>query len=236
MSLPPLHPAAALARHPFLADAVPEPLARLVGHARWIDAAADHLVADFEDATTDVFFIVQGAVRVLLRTPDGEHTQILGDRGAGDLVGEMAAIDDVPRSARIEALVRTRICAVSAKAFKELLRDSHPTCLRLLRLLTARIRAHNQRLLEFTALTTRWKVAAELLRLSRPKPDGSLVLSPPETQEELAARVGARRETVSRGLKRLERDGLIQHTSKAYLIPDAAALRAAINAALDRRS
>ena len=160
-------------------------------------------MVDFDDATTDVFFIVQGSVRVLLRTADGERTQILGDFTAGEVIGEMAAIDNAHRSAHVEALVSTRLCVLPAKAFLDLAFASPSVGLRVMQALTARIRGLNRRLLEHTALPIRLRLAAELLRLGRPRPDGTRAVSPPPTQEELAARVGARRETVSRELSAL---------------------------------
>jgi len=226
-------PVHALARFAFLAGAPTDALDRFTAHARWIDAGPDETVVDFDDATTDVFFVVQGSVRVLVRTADGEHTQILGDFVAGDLVGEMSAIDDAPRSARVEALVRTRLCVVPAVAFLDLTFAARSVSLRLMQLLTARIRGQNQRLLEHTVLPTRLRLAAELLRLSRPRPDGTRAVSPPPTQEELAARVGARRETVSRELSALIRAGLLRRTRAAFVLDDPAALHAAIEAGPD---
>ena len=228
-----IDPVHALARLAFLAGAPPDALRRLVARARWIDARPNETVVDFEDATTDVYFVVQGSVRVLMRTADGEHTQILGDFVAGDLVGEMSAIDDAPRSARVEALVRTRLCVVPAAAFLDLVFTARSVGLHLMRLLTARIRGQNQRLLEYTALPTRRRLAAELLRRSRPRPDGTHIVSPPPTHEELAARVGARRETVSRELSSLTRAGLLRRTRAAFVLADPAALRSAVEAGPD---
>ena len=234
MMTPPTGPAQALARLAFLAGAPAGDLARFAAHARWIDAGPDETVVDFDDATTDVFFVVQGSVRVLMRTADGERTQILGDFSAGDLFGEMSAIDDAPRSARVEALVRTRLCAVPAAAFLELAFASRSVGLRLMRLLTARIRGQNRRLLEHAALPIRLRLAAELLRLSRLRPDGTRGLSPPPTQEELAARIGARRETVSRELSALTRAGLLRRTRAAFVLDDPAKMRAVVEAGLDQ--
>ncbi len=234
MTAPSLGPAQALARLAFFAETPVDVLARFAAHARWVDAGPDETVVDFDDVTTDVFFVVQGCVRVLLRTMDGERTQILSDFAAGDLVGEMSAIDGAPRSARVEALVRTRLCIVPAAAFLDLALSSRSVGLRLLRMLTARIRGQNRRLLEHTALSIRLRLAAELLRLSRPRPDGTRILSPPPTQEEMAARVGARRETVSRQLSALMHAGLLHRTRTAFVLDDPAALRAVVEAGLDQ--
>lgn len=223
-----------LARHAFFAGAPPEVMARLAGHARWFEADPDRVVLDFEDPTTDVYFIVQGHVRVLVQTANGERTQILGDFLAGDVVGEMSAIDGVKRSARIEALVRTQMCSLSARAFTEAVFASREIGLRLMQLLTARIRAQNRRLLEMTALPIRLRLVAELIRLSRPKPDGTRVLNPLPTQEELASRIGARRETVSREISALSKAGLVRRTRVSLILDNPVALQAAVDQGLDQ--
>lgn len=227
-------PEHALVRHAFLAGTPAAALARLAAHARWIEAGPEQMLVDFDDVTTDVYFVVQGSVRVLVRTANGEQTQILGDFVAGDLVGEMSAIDSAPRSARVEALVRTRLCSVPAAAFLDLALTSQNVGLRLLRLLTARIRTQNRRLLEHTALPTRLRLAAELLRLSRVRPDGTRAVSPPPKQDELAARIGARRETVSRELSVLTRAGLLRRSRAAFVLNEPEALRAKVEAGFEQ--
>ncbi len=211
-------PAHSLAGHPYLAGVPDVLLARMLLQARWIQVGPGEMVLDFDDHSTDVFFVMQGSIRVVIRTADGEHAQILDDLNAGDLMGEMAALDDAPRSARAEALVRTQLCAVPGAAFRELLFASPPVTLRLMHLLASRIRLQNRRLLEHTVLPTRLRLAAELLRLSRPRADGTRVVSPPPTHDELASRVGARRETVTRELAALSRAGQILRSRAAVVL------------------
>lgn len=226
--------AANLARHPFL-DGVPfEVVHRLALHASWFDAHPDQTILDFEDPTTDVYFIVQGHVRVSIQTANGERMQILGDFVAGEMVGEMSAIDGVPRSARIEALVRTQMYTLPARPFIDAAFSSREIGLRLMRVLTERIRKQNGRMLELTALPIKLRLIAELLRLSRPKPDGTRLLNPLPTQEELAARIGARRETVSRELSALTEAGLVQRTRASLVLHKPAALQAAVDAGLEQ--
>ena len=202
-----------------------EPLARALAAARWIEADPDETIIDLQDALTDVYFILQGSLRVSVQTADSERIQILGDFNAGDLMGEMAAIDAEPRSARVETLVRTRLCIITAPAFLDLVFSSRAIGLRLMQMLTKRIRRQNRQILEYAALPIGKRLAAELLRLSRPRPDGTRLLSPPPTQEKLAARIGSRRESVSRELAKLISVGLVTHTRAAIVLHDPVALR-----------
>jgi CRP/FNR family transcriptional regulator, cyclic AMP receptor protein len=77
------------------------------------------LVLDFDDASSDVFFINSGAVRVIVRNAGGREV-ILGDLREGDIFGEMAAIDEATRSANITALNRSTVSRMSGAAFREM--------------------------------------------------------------------------------------------------------------------
>ena len=224
--------ALALAAMPLLKGVAPAVLDRFAAHARLTDAQEGGLIVDGEEESTDVYFVLHGVVRVALRTPGGKEA-ILGDFAEGALFGEMAAIDDAPRSARIVAMTRARLAAVPARAFLDLVFASPEASHRVLRLLTARIRGQNERLLEHAALPSRLRLHAELLRLSRPWPDGGKAarsISPPPTQSDLANRIGVRREAVSREMAALARRGLIQVTRGAIHVTNAEALQREIDA------
>lgn len=214
-----------VARFALIEGVAEEPLALALANARWIEADPDETIIDLQDALTDVFFILQGSLRVSVQTADGERIQILGDFNTGEMVGEMSAIDAELRAARVETLVRTRLCIITAPAFLELVFSSRTIALRLMRMLTTRIRRQNRQLLAYAALPIGKRLAAELLRLSRPRPDGTRTLSPPPTQEELAARIGSRRESVSRELAKLTSAGLVSHTRAAIVLHDPLALQ-----------
>ncbi len=223
-----------LARVALLQGAPVTAFAALVAAARWVSAGPGEAIIDFDDATTDVFFVLQGSVRVLVRTADGRRTLIIGDLHAGEFVGEMSAIDNVPRSARVETLVFSRLCIVPAASFLGVAFAAPEIGARLMRRLTAKIRSQTYRLLEYATLPIRMRLAAELLRLGRPRPDRTRVLTPPPTQEELAARIGARRETVSRELSALCRAGFVRRARAALILVDPEALRALVEAGLEQ--
>jgi CRP/FNR family transcriptional regulator, cyclic AMP receptor protein len=224
-------PGESLGRLAFFHGADPILLATAARSAVWISHGPEELVLDFGDASQDVFLIVEGAVRALIRTPLGQE-MIICDLGAGDIFGEVAAIDGATRSASVTALRATRLCRLPAEAFLNLALQSPTVGLRLLRVLTARLRREDQRLFELATLPARERLAAELLRLSRPRADGSRVISPPPPQHVLAARIGARRETVSLALNSLVREGLMEVTPRAITLPLQEKLRAVTDARL----
>jgi CRP-like cAMP-binding protein len=181
-----------------------------------------------------VFLIADGVVRALVRTPLGQEV-IIGDLAAGDIFGEIAAIDGATRSASVVTLRATRLCRLPAAVFLDIALHAQAVGLRLLQVLTARLRREDQRLFELAILPARERLAAELLRLSRQRADGRRVISPPPPHHLLAARIGVRRETVSLALSSLAREGLVELSPRAIALPLPEGLRAVIDARMAGR-
>lgn len=222
-----------LSRFPLFAACDRAALARAAGHLRWRDAEAEEIVLAVDDPATDVFLVLQGGLRVLLRTPGG-HERILGDIGPGGCFGEMAALAGpaTAPSAGVRALHRTRLAVLPGPAFVALVEASPSLGLRLLRQMVGRVRALNARLLDSAALPVTERLAAELLRLARPAARGGrAVVSPPPGRRDLAARIGARREAVSRSLGDLVRAGLLEVQARGIVLRDPAGLRGLVDRA-----
>lgn len=192
------------------------------------------LILDFDDTSNDVFFIMTGKVRALIRTPGGREV-ILGDIGAGGIFGDMAAIDDSRRSASITALNRSGLWRMSGAAFVECITHSPMIARRFMRLLAERVRLGNTRLVEHSALTGKHRLYSELLRESRPRPGHATerTISPPPVQQILASRIGIRREAVSREMADLIRRGVLARTPGALIILRPDDLEASIASELD---
>ncbi len=217
---------------PFFAGVPEEALVALSARSRWQVYAPGEVVVDSGDATNEVFFVAEGAVRVVVRTALG-YEAILNDLGAGQFFGELAAIDGTARSANVTALQRTRLCAIPGPAFMDFVLASPAAGLRLMRLLAGLLRAKDERLLEIMALPVRQRLMAELLRLSRDRGNGGeRVLSPPPPQQVLAQRIGTRRETVSREMAEMHRAKLLTVGRRAIVLHRPDALQAEIEGRL----
>lgn len=96
----------------------------------------------------------------------------------------------------------------------------------MLKTLVSDARRLNQRANEQANFDVRHRLCAELLRLSRTTGEGRVVVSPPPTHAELAARISTHREAVTKILNTLERTGLIARSATAVIVlVDPAALR-----------
>jgi CRP/FNR family cyclic AMP-dependent transcriptional regulator len=198
-------------RIPFFQGLDPAAAESLARQCVWRRFDERELVVDFDDLSSDVYFIISGDLRVLIRTPAGKE-MILSDLHAGQFFGEMSAIDGTKRSANVTALTNTELCIVPASVFRNVVFSQPVICERLLRLLSRRIRDLNERLLERSVLDLRHRLYAELLRLASPRKGfaGQFIISPPPLQHDLAARIGCRREQVSREVQALVQEGLVE--------------------------
>ena len=132
----------------------------------------------------------------------------------------MAAIDGAKRSANVTALTKVEACIMPASVFKSIIFSSPAICERLLTLMTTRMRASNARLFERSVLDLRHRLYAELLRLARPRHgvEGQSIISPPPLQQDLAARIGCRREQISREIHAMIEEGLAEKAKGGLVI------------------
>ena len=91
--------------------------------------------------------------------------------------------------------------------------------------LAAMVRMLSERLSEFSFLKAKHRLFAELLRLSRERKGigaqpGQRIISPAPVQSDIADRISSRREIVSREMKELERQGILERTRGGLVILD----------------
>lgn len=215
-----------LAGIPFFKDATDLDLKLFDRRCLWRRVEEGQILVDFEDPSSDVYFLASGDVRIQIRTPGGKEV-ILADMRGGEFFGELSAIDGTPRSANVTALTRAEICVIGAGVFREMLAASSILSGKVMKLLAARVRDLNNRLLEHTVLDIRHRLYAELLRLSVPRPNAApaRVVSPPPVHHVLGARVGCRREQITRELGAMSADGLLDRTRGALVLTDPETLR-----------
>jgi CRP-like cAMP-binding protein len=211
-------------------------LAPYEARSSWRRFTPEEILVDFDEPSTDVYFLLAGEVRVLMRTASGKEV-ILDEMRAGELFGEFAAIDGVKRSANVTALTRGEVCVMPAATFRELVFSTPEVADRLFKLLTSRIRELNGRLMEQTVLDLRHRLYSELLRLSIPRAHGEngtgeRVVTPPPFHHILAARIGCRREQVTREFSMMAQESLIERTRGALVLKRPDVLQARIAEAM----
>jgi CRP/FNR family cyclic AMP-dependent transcriptional regulator len=163
------------------------------------------------DHSTDVFFILEGSVRVNSIARNGREV-IFSDLAVGDVFGEFAAVDHQPRSARLVALSDCLLARMTAERFFELLRENNSVAVHLIRLLVAKVRRTSERMFEMSALGLRERLRRELLRLAEQgtRSGDSVIIRPAPTHQDLSALIGSHREAVTKELNRLEHARIVE--------------------------
>ncbi|MFE0255397.1 Crp/Fnr family transcriptional regulator [Streptomyces sp. NPDC059010] len=130
-----------------------------------------HLLTE-GDRSSHVVIIIRGWVTVSVATDRGATRLILGLRGPGELLGEMAALDPHPRSATVRALGPIEAQVISGDAFRRFL-ALHPRVSGLvIRQLTSRLRSADQERSALASLTVLQRLAGRLIELSGIDPSG----------------------------------------------------------------
>jgi CRP/FNR family transcriptional regulator, cyclic AMP receptor protein len=181
-------------------------------------------VVFFENEEGDSFFmIVDGRIKVTILGDDGREV-ILSVLGRGDFFGEMALLDNEPRSATAIAVEDTELLSLHRNDFQSVLSDNRSIMLALIKILTARLRRANHQISTLALLDVYGRVARVIVDTARDEgkrlKDGRIAFRR-ATHQEIANRIGTTRETVTRMLKDLERQGLIHIDGKEVVVqPD----------------
>jgi CRP/FNR family cyclic AMP-dependent transcriptional regulator len=192
---------------------------------RWRRFAAGEQIIDRETESTDVYFVVQGSVRVVNYALSGREVSF-DDIEAGGYFGELAAIDSAPRSANIVAINDTVTAALPAAAFLEAV-TSHPkVAYVLLKRLASVIRQSTGRIMDLSTLGAHNRIHAELLREATEAgvTGNAATISPIPLHHDIAARASTTRETVARVLNDLARQRIVRRDANALVLVDVARL------------
>lgn len=212
----PTRGAPTLAHTALFASLDPADVRALDARCIWRKVQAEEWIFDHESDGMDVFFVFGGRVRVVIGGSGREI--ILSDVDDGQYFGELSAIDGRPRSAGILALTDTMVARMPSSVFRETIHRHPSVCDKVLTALVGTIRNLNSRVDEQVNLGVRERLCAELLRLSRSSAKDRVVVSPPPTHAELAARIGTHREAVTKALSVLEREGVVSRARGAIVL------------------
>ena len=176
----------------------------------------------FEDDPGDAMYLVAGGqVKVVLIAEDGREV-ILSVLGEGTFFGEMAVIDEEPRSAHVIAMEDSTLLVLRREDFQNQLRRSPDVAISLLKEISRRLRRADDKIGSLVLLDVNGRVANLLLRMS--DDEGGDRITRKLTHHTIAQMIGSSRETVSRTMRNLVERGIIQVTRKDITLKDRHAL------------
>lgn len=171
-----------------------------------------------------LYLVLRGRVN-LVRAADGGRDLILSSLGPGEVFGENCAFSGVPMSTTAVAAVQSEMLRLPAEALLEHLRREPETVLRLMRLQNEKLREVEAVASGLALCDVEQRLRRTLARLARrqgrknPASSG-WILAPVPTQSELARMVGSCRETVSRTLSAMARNGLVSGSGRRMILND----------------
>ena len=173
------------------------------------------------DESGDVFCLIkEGQVKITMISPEGKEI-ILSMLGPGDFFGEMALLDDEPRSATVVAMEPLELVTIWRADFLQILAENFSITKKLLATLSRRLRTASNRIESLATMDVYGRLARFFLDLARehgkPLDNGYVSVTRP-THQSIANMIGTSRETVSRLIHDLMKQNLLLSEGKTIYL------------------
>ena len=177
------------------------------------------------DESGDVFCLIrEGQVKVTMISPEGKEI-ILSMLGPGDFFGEMALLDDEPRSATVIATEALDVVTIWRSDFLQILSENFSITRKVLAELSRRLRSASNRIESLATMDVYGRLARFFLDLARDsgkRLDNGYVAVTRPTHQAIANMIGTSRETVSRLIHDLMKQNLLLSEGKTIYLRQSA--------------
>lgn len=209
-----------LRRSSLFAELAQNELEALARAAELREFARDEVIFAMFEPADGLYVVASGRVKVCISSAEGKEL-IIATLGPGQFFGEMALLDDEPRSASVVAQLTTTTYRIRRPEFSRLLDASPSIGRKLLRELSLRLRRANAQVESLVTLDVVGRLARYLIDLARQHGqilgNGWVAVRRP-THQDIANSIGTTRETVTRLMADLEQRGLVVNEGKmSYL-------------------
>ena len=202
-----------------------ERLEEIARSCAWRNFASGAQIVSRKSNDRDVHLLVSGKVRVTTYSAAGRQVTFR-DCLPGDFFGDVAALDEMPRSADVMALEGSLLASMRAAQFRKLLREEPLVAERVMRRLASLVRRLSERVIDLSTLGVHHRIHAELARLAREAgiEANSARIDPAPKHADLASQVSTYREEVTREISALAKAGLVRKDGRALIVCDLARL------------
>ncbi len=173
------------------------------------------------DESGDIFCLIkEGQVKVTMISPEGKEI-ILSMLGPGDFFGEMALLDDEPRSATVIATEALELVTIWRTDFLQILSENFSIARKVLAELSKRLRNASNRIESLATMDVYGRLARFFLDLARDQGkvlDNGYVAVTRPTHQSIANMIGTSRETVSRLIHDLMKQNLLLSEGKTIYL------------------
>ncbi len=216
----------ALKTVPFFTNLKREEAGELAGHLVLRHFNNGQVIFHHGDPGGLLYIISKGKVKITHSTLEGQEA-LLAILGEGDFFGELALLDDSPRSATAEAVGPTETLTLHRSDFRRFLKDNPDFSMHVLQTMARHIRRLNSQLSDIFFLDLPSRLARTLLHLAEQHGrivDDGILIELVLTQTDLAEMTGATRVSINKTLGRFRRAGWVKAKGRRFTILDAPAL------------
>jgi len=164
------------------------------------------------DPGEEFMILTEGSVKVELMNSEGKELT-LTILTPYQFLGELALLDDVPRSATVISMESSVLLSINKRDFARMLESYPRMSVPMLRQLTRRVRVLTDDIASMAFLDSYSRVTRKLLTLAgemgQETPEGHVVIDQSLTHQQLANLVGTTRETVTKILNEMKDNGLL---------------------------
>lgn len=172
------------------------------------------------DIPQDFFIVSRGKVKVYGYSPEGRE-QIMYVLNEGDFFGARNLVSDKEADIYAQAMTDTVLCTIDKGKFRELLVKYPAMSLKIMDVLCERLEKMESMFRKISPKDVDSRVSMLLLEMAHKygrKENGAILIELPMSREEMANSIGVARETVSRKLASLKRDGIIEILEKRKIL------------------
>jgi CRP-like cAMP-binding protein len=189
----------------------------------------DSIIAEGDEGRT-VMLVLEGYVKLSAMTPGGREV-VLEIAWPGRVFGELAMLNDWPRTADATALSPCRVLSIDGAQFVRALGRSPEALFAVIRLLSQRLRVTTEQVTDSVALPAGARLAKAMMHLaalhSHHVKEG-LRIDLPLSQRELGGMTGLTRESINKHLATWRDAGWVALSGKSLTLRDVGALRSLV--------
>lgn len=173
-----------------------------------------------------LYLVKSGQVRIFIHGLDGTETSVILLGRPGNIFGELAVIDGLPRSATAVAMEPTILYTINRESFRDHMRQNPLLAFNFMQELSSKVRHNTRQIDTLTSLPVPQRLARKLMELAQDYghvESQGVYINSTLTQGQLASLIGATRESTNKALRefRLRDWILMDHGRITILDPDA---------------
>lgn len=211
-------------KFPLFADLDDRELAAVAAVAKTRRHSKDDVVFYADESGDNFCLIREGHVKITMISPEGKEI-ILSLLGPGDFFGEMALLDDEPRSATVVATDSLELVTIWRNDFLQILGENFSITKKVLAELSKRLRTASSRIESLATMDVYGRLARFFLEQAKKNGkmlDSGYVAVTRPTHQAIANMIGTSRETVSRLIHDLMRQNLLLSEGKTIYLKKSA--------------